>query len=134
MQLLKYDDQGALVLTKDFVNDDEIPLYTILSHTWEDREEVLLSELLGDTGKHKNGYSKLHFVENRVSMIALTYFGSKPHYSIQIYTTFYELEDTTSQFYAGSNSRRSVGVWDLASKDVEIMENITISKARQCLI
>jgi hypothetical protein len=48
-------------LTKDFVNDDKIPPYAILSHTWKEGQEVTFSDLMDGTGKSKAGYDKIRF-------------------------------------------------------------------------
>ncbi|KAG7427812.1 Vegetative incompatibility protein HET-E-1 [Fusarium oxysporum f. sp. raphani] len=42
----------------EFLNDDNVPEYTILSHTWE-QEEVLFQDMGRDTAKSKKGYAKL---------------------------------------------------------------------------
>jgi len=61
MRLLKYDNDGELSLTKDFVGS-EIPEYAILSHTWgADIEEVTYRDLIDGTGKNKVGYKKIQF-------------------------------------------------------------------------
>jgi hypothetical protein len=48
MRLLQYDNEGTLSLTKYF-QEDEIPPYAILSHTWEDGE-ILFRDL--EEGRH----------------------------------------------------------------------------------
>ena len=48
-------------MTKDFVGDDEIPPYAILSHTWKEGQEVTFSDLINGTGKSKAGYDKIRF-------------------------------------------------------------------------
>jgi len=56
MHLLKRNSTDEFSLTKDFVGDDEIPPYTILSHTWgADTEEVTFEDLMNGTGKDKTG-------------------------------------------------------------------------------
>ena len=61
MRLLKYNDDGELSLTKNFVSSN-IPEYAILSHTWgADIEEVTYRDLIDGTGKNKVGYKKLQF-------------------------------------------------------------------------
>ncbi|RKK38501.1 hypothetical protein BFJ66_g12442 [Fusarium oxysporum f. sp. cepae] len=42
----------------EFLNDDDVPDYAILSHTWE-QEEVLFHDMGRDTAKSKKGYAKL---------------------------------------------------------------------------
>jgi hypothetical protein len=61
MRLLEYNSDGEFSLTKDFVGD-EIPEYTILSHTWgADTEEVTYRDLVDGTRKNKVGYEKIRF-------------------------------------------------------------------------
>jgi hypothetical protein len=62
MRLLERNSAGEFVLTKEFVGDDEIPPYAILSHTWgADTEEVTFEDLMNGTGKDKTGYNKIQF-------------------------------------------------------------------------
>ncbi|KAH8726137.1 hypothetical protein GQ44DRAFT_739261 [Phaeosphaeriaceae sp. PMI808] len=63
MRLLLRSDSGELSLTKDFISDDTIPPYAILSHTWEDGEEVTFRDLIDGTGKNKASYNKIHSAE-----------------------------------------------------------------------
>ncbi len=59
---MKRNSTDEFSLTKDLVGDDEIPPYTILSHTWgADIEEVTFEDLINDTGKDKTGYNKIRF-------------------------------------------------------------------------
>ncbi|PMD55584.1 uncharacterized protein K444DRAFT_617262 [Hyaloscypha bicolor E] len=60
MRLLQSNDGGEFSLTKDLY--DNIPRYTILSHTWgADTEEVSFRDLINGTGKDKAGYNKIRF-------------------------------------------------------------------------
>ena len=55
MRLLEITPDGGLKLTKD-LEDDELPRYMILSHTWgPEEEEVTFRNLQEDTSKHKDG-------------------------------------------------------------------------------
>ena len=56
MRLPECSDAGEFGLTEYFVNDDEIPPYAILSHTWVAGEEVVYEELKDGAGKGKSGY------------------------------------------------------------------------------
>jgi hypothetical protein len=61
MRLLEITADSGLTLTKD-LEEDELPSYTILSHTWgPDEEEVTFQDLCKGTGKQKDGYGKLKF-------------------------------------------------------------------------
>jgi hypothetical protein len=72
MRLLQYDNEGTLSLTKYF-QEDEIPPYAILSHTWEDGE-ILFRDL--EEGRHwfKAGYHKLDFCRKQAANDGLKYF------------------------------------------------------------
>jgi hypothetical protein len=54
MRLLECSDAGEFSLTDYFMNQDKIPPYAILSHTWVAGEEVVLEELKNGTGKGKS--------------------------------------------------------------------------------
>jgi hypothetical protein len=55
-------------------NDDDLPPYAILSHTWTDGQEVTYNDLVTGTGKNKTGYAKIHFCSARAAADALQYF------------------------------------------------------------
>ena len=58
MRLLKYEENGELTIIN--FDDDAIPPYAILSHTWgADTEEVTFADLETGDGKDKSGYSKI---------------------------------------------------------------------------
>jgi hypothetical protein len=57
MHLLKSGENGELFITS--FDDNKLPLYAILSHTWgTDAEEVTFADLVRDNDKHKPGYTK----------------------------------------------------------------------------
>jgi hypothetical protein len=74
MRLLKYGEDGCLTIGS--FNDDAIPEYAILSHTWgEDAEEVTFADLAqGGGGKHKAGYKKIYFCGEQAQQDRLQYF------------------------------------------------------------
>lgn len=72
MRLLKCGDIGALSLIKFF--GDDIPPYTILSHTWTGDEEVTFKELMDGDGKGKAGYQKILFCEKQSAQDKYGYF------------------------------------------------------------
>src|SRR5256714_1572829 len=74
MRLLKRSDAGEFGLTEYFVNDDEIPPYAILSHTWVAGEEVVYEELKDGAGKDKSGYHKIRFCGEQARRDGLQYF------------------------------------------------------------
>ncbi|KIL92404.1 hypothetical protein FAVG1_04815 [Fusarium avenaceum] len=72
MRLLSAVD-GELSLT-EFVGDN-IPPYTILSHTWgKDNEEVTFHDMIEGKGKSKIGYEKLRFCERQSAKDNIDFF------------------------------------------------------------
>jgi hypothetical protein len=62
MRLLECTDAGDFCLTKDFVGNDTVPPYAILSHTWgSDEDEVTFNDLQTGAGRSKAGYRKIQF-------------------------------------------------------------------------
>jgi hypothetical protein len=74
MRLLERNSTGEFILTKDFVGDDEIPQYAILSHTWREGEEVTFKDLMDGTSKGKTGYDKIRFCGQQAKRDGLQYF------------------------------------------------------------
>ena len=75
MRLLQRNTTRDFILTKDFVDDDEVPPYAILSHTWgADTEEVTFEDLKNGTGQDKAGYEKLRFCGERAEGDGLQHF------------------------------------------------------------
>ncbi|KAF1845557.1 HET-domain-containing protein [Cucurbitaria berberidis CBS 394.84] len=75
MRLLKIEDDGKLSLTKDLIGDDDIvPAYAILSHTWQEDQEVTFDDFINDAGKSKTGYDKLRFCAQQAERDGLRYF------------------------------------------------------------
>jgi hypothetical protein len=61
MRLLRHSNTGELTITH-FADNDAIPPYAILSHTWlADTEEPTFEDLTKGTGQEKLGYEKLRF-------------------------------------------------------------------------
>ena len=73
MRLLQRLVTGAFSLT-DFLGDDRIPPYAILSHTWVDGQEVTYQDLKAGTGGGKSGYDKLWFCAEQAKRDGLEYF------------------------------------------------------------
>jgi Heterokaryon incompatibility protein (HET) len=64
MRLLEIGERGELSFTKDL--KDNIPTYTILSHTWgREDEEVDFNDLKTGFGKDKQGYLKIRFCQEQ---------------------------------------------------------------------
>ena len=75
MRLLWFSDTGGYHLTKPYTDDEAIPPYAILSHTWgADPEEVTFDDLANSTSKDKPGYDKIRFCGDRASHDGLRYF------------------------------------------------------------
>jgi hypothetical protein len=74
MRLLTWDDNDEFTFTKDFIDDDAIPSYAILSHTWSVDGEVTYNDILKGTGKSKTGYDKLRFCKQQTKCNGLRYF------------------------------------------------------------
>ncbi|KAF2706144.1 kinesin light chain 1 [Pleomassaria siparia CBS 279.74] len=72
MRLVKHSPHGDFQLVS--FNDDEIPPYAILSHTWTEDQEVTYNELMAGTGKEKTGYAKIRFCSERAAADGLEYF------------------------------------------------------------
>ena len=73
MRLLRYEDDGRLTITS--FDDNAIPQYAILSHTWgADAEEVTFADLAEGGGMHKPGYKKIRFCGEQAQQDGLQYF------------------------------------------------------------
>ena len=73
MRLLRYEDDGRLTITS--FDDNAIPQYAILSHTWgADAEEVTFADLAEGGCKHKPGYKKIRFCGEQAKQDGLQYF------------------------------------------------------------
>jgi hypothetical protein len=56
------------------MDDDEIPPYAILSHTWKDGHEVTFKDVIDGTSKSKIGYDKIRFCGQQTERDGLQYF------------------------------------------------------------
>src|ERR1700733_2201040 len=62
MRLLRHSKSSEFSFSRNFVGNDTIPPYAILSHTWgADTTEVTFEDLINGTGKDKLGYEKIRF-------------------------------------------------------------------------
>jgi hypothetical protein len=74
MRLLQRSDTGEFSL-HSFEDNDTIPLYAILSHTWRaDIEEVTFEDLMNGTGEKKLGNGKIRFCGEQARKDGLQYF------------------------------------------------------------
>ena len=75
MRLLKRNNTDEFSLTKDLINEDMIPRYAILSHTWgADTEEVSFKDMMDGTSMRKPGYDKIRFCGEQARCDDLQYF------------------------------------------------------------
>ena len=74
MRLLQINTDGTFGLTKDFIGDDEVPAYAILSHTWRAGQEVTFDDFENGTGEAKAGYRKIKFCAEQAEQDGLSYF------------------------------------------------------------
>ncbi|KAF1934132.1 HET-domain-containing protein [Didymella exigua CBS 183.55] len=73
MHLLKYGENGELTITS--FEENELPLYAILSHTWgADEEEVTFADIVKGGGKAKPGYKKIRLCGEQAQQDGLEYF------------------------------------------------------------
>ena len=72
MRLLECRDNDEFCL-RDF-QDDNIPPYAILSHTWVEGQEVTFEDLMAGTGKEKHGNKKIRFYREQARRDGLQYF------------------------------------------------------------
>ncbi|PSN59031.1 hypothetical protein BS50DRAFT_682489 [Corynespora cassiicola Philippines] len=74
MRLLRCSDTGDFGLPEAFVSHKTIPPYAILSHTWEEGQEVTFDDLVNGTGKDKTGYDKIRLCSQQAKRDGLQYF------------------------------------------------------------
>ncbi|KAH8723423.1 hypothetical protein GQ44DRAFT_710251 [Phaeosphaeriaceae sp. PMI808] len=74
---LIHSDTSEFSLTKEFLGDDTIPPYAILSHTWRESHEVTFRDLIDGTGKSKAGY-KIQFCGQQAERDGLQHYTVPP--------------------------------------------------------
>lgn len=75
MRLLQRSGDDEFSLTEDFGDEDGVPSYAILSHTWgADGDEVTFEDVAGCTGKAKPGYKKVRFCGEQAQHDGLRHF------------------------------------------------------------
>ncbi|KAI4925596.1 hypothetical protein J4E85_007475 [Alternaria conjuncta] len=72
MRLLERSLNGDFKLVS--FNDESLPPYAILSHTWIDDQEVTYKELVEGAGQEKSGYDKIRFCGKQAAADGLQYF------------------------------------------------------------
>ncbi|ORY09451.1 heterokaryon incompatibility protein-domain-containing protein, partial [Clohesyomyces aquaticus] len=61
MRLLRLSGDDELSFTNYFNDKNQIPRYAILSHTWQEDQEVTFDEFSKESSKSKAGYDKIRF-------------------------------------------------------------------------
>jgi hypothetical protein len=89
MRLLTCSDAGELGLTEDLMDEDSIPSYAILSHTWQHGQEVTFEDFMNDTGKDKAGYDKIRFCGEQAQRDKLSRFWVDTCCTIQTQSRFH---------------------------------------------
>ncbi|KAF2790565.1 HET-domain-containing protein [Melanomma pulvis-pyrius CBS 109.77] len=74
MRLLYYTTDRELRWTEDLICDDQFPPYAILSHTWQEGQEVTFDDLINNNGKGKAGFDKIQFCAQQAERDGLRYF------------------------------------------------------------
>lgn len=74
MRLLKLSSDDELSFTEDILDENKIPRYAILSHTWKEGEEVTFDEFSSESSKSKAGYAKIRFCAQQAKRDDLEYF------------------------------------------------------------
>jgi hypothetical protein len=74
MRLLKLSSDDELSFTEDILDENKIPRYAILSHTWKEGEEVTFDEFSSESSKSKAGYAKIRFCAQQAKRDGLEYF------------------------------------------------------------
>jgi hypothetical protein len=74
MRLLQRGDDNKLSFTKDLVGDDEVPPYAILSHTWQEDQEVTFDDWRNGRTRGKAGYNKILFCAQQAERDGLRHF------------------------------------------------------------
>jgi hypothetical protein len=74
MRLLRYGSNEDLHMTADLVGEDHVPPYAILSHTWEEGQEVTFEDWTKQLGTNKKGYQKILFCAQQARRDGLEYF------------------------------------------------------------
>jgi hypothetical protein len=72
MRLLsRSTDHNHIQLTS--FNDDDVPPYSILSHTWIEGQEITYQDLMADIGKERSGYNKIQFCVDKAAEEGVQY-------------------------------------------------------------
>ncbi|ORY10819.1 hypothetical protein BCR34DRAFT_566247 [Clohesyomyces aquaticus] len=106
MRLLQCGGAGGYHLTEHLPNDNAIPRYAILSHTWgADSDEVTFNDLTNGNGTGKSGYEKIRFCAEQAKQDGLDHFWIDTCCIIQ--THHRRQRPTKRVAYAAKNSGRT---------------------------
>ncbi|KAF2621979.1 hypothetical protein BU25DRAFT_452376 [Macroventuria anomochaeta] len=132
MRLLEYREDGELSITANVVDEDAIPPYAILSHTWgAEAEEVTFEDLAKNAGKDKPGYKKIELCGEQAKRDGLHHFwidtccidkANKAEHSLAIQSMFrwyhnaarcyVYLSDVSASLCHGANKEAELSQWD----------------------
>jgi hypothetical protein len=122
MRLLSYKENGRLTITT--FDDNALPPYAILSHTWgADADEVTFADLTEGGSEDKLGYKKIRFCGEQARRDALRYFwvdtccinkSDQAELSLSIQSMFYWYQNATKCYvYLGdvsTNKRKAESI------------------------
>jgi hypothetical protein len=74
MRLLEITIDGQFFFTEWFRRGDHVPPYAILSHTWEQGQEVTYDDWINGRAMDKKGYDKIRFLKMQCQRDGLRYF------------------------------------------------------------
>jgi hypothetical protein len=75
MRLLLRSETSKFTFTREYISDNQIPPYAILSHTWgPDSEEVTFEDITNGIGEDKPGYEKIRFCGEQARQDGLLHF------------------------------------------------------------
>jgi hypothetical protein len=73
MRLLSRSIDYNHVQLTSFDDDDDVPPYSILSHTWIEGQEITYQDLMAGVGKGKSGYTKIQFCVDKAAEDGVQY-------------------------------------------------------------
>lgn len=122
MRLLRCEDNGRITITT--FDDNALPQYAILSHTWgDDADEVTFADLAEGGSKHKSGYKKIRLCGEQAQQDGLQYFwvdtccidkSDKAELSLAIQSMFRWYQNATKCYVylsdVSTKKRKAVGM------------------------
>lgn len=119
MRLLACSGAGGLSFTKDFMEDDDegIPPYAILSHTWQPGQEVSFDDFAKEVERTKSGYDKIQFCQQQTQLDRLSHFWIDTCCINKADPV--ELQDAINSMFRWYHNAAEcyVYLWDVSSKD-----------------